>query len=344
MRRPLYGFSAAAILNLLIASCAPTTPDNRTVLKGAGSTFAAPLFKKWSQEYQNVDPTVLVDYDSVGSGAGQSRFVEGTVDFGVSEATLSPEQVSKVDRGVLMVPLAAGGIVLAYSPQGIPDGLRLPRSVYVDIFLGQIKSWNDPRIVAANPAVSLPHRAIEPIVRLDSSGTTYAFTSHLSAISPQWAKGPGIGKLVSWPSEYEKESGNDRLAGMIKQGYGAIGYVEYGTARAAGLHMANLENKRGEFVRPSVESARLALSCVGYEPEQLAALHDPDASGAYPIVTCIWLIVYKHYGSPERADAVNRFVHWSLTNGQKYNDALGYVPLTTHVASNALQSIDETGP
>lgn len=344
MKRSRSGLLAVAMLSLSVASCAPATPDTRLVLHGAGSTFAAPLFKKWTDEYQAIDSAVLIDYDSVGSGEGQARFVDGAVDFGVSEVILSADQVQTVKRGALLVPLAAGVIVLAYSPQEIPDGLKLPRDVYVDIFLGKINAWDDPRIVAANPGVSIPNRQIQRIVRRDSSGATYAFTSHLSAISDAWRNGPGVGKIVKWPHEYEKEPGNERVAGSIQKGSGAIGYVEYGAARAAGLHIARLENKRGEYIKPSSDSARLALASVGSQPDRLVALHDPDASGVYPIVTCTWLMVYKHYGDQKRAEAMKRFVRWGLTDGQKYCESLGLAPLSTENVFNALKIIDQVGP
>jgi phosphate transport system substrate-binding protein len=313
------------------------------VMLGAGSTFAAPLFKKWIDEYRASQPDLLVEYDSVGSGEGQTRFEAGTVDFAVTDAALGEDRLVRIARGGLMLPITAGSIALAYNPQGLVDGLKLPREVYCDIFLGKINRWNDPRIASANPGVALPDQPINRIVRLDSSGTTHAFTSHLSAISDAWRTGPGSGKLVAWPADHQKFAGNDRVAGMVKLTYYSLGYVEYGTARAAGLYMAQLENKQGEFVRPSVASARVSLVSIG-GADRLAEIHDPQASQGYPIVTCTWLLAYKRYESAQRAQDVKSFARWCLTAGQQASESIGYVPLADEVAKRSLTIVDQIGP
>ena len=171
-------------------------------ISGAGATFPAPLYKRWMIDFREARPDLNFTYDAVGSGEGIQRFLAGEVDFGASDAAMSDKDLAKVDpkRGALMIPMTAGMVVLAYNIPGVGEGLTLARDVYPDIFAGKIKSWNDPRIRATNPGVSLPDKQILTVVRRDSSGTTFAFTNHLGTASPWWAKeGPGIGKLIDWP-------------------------------------------------------------------------------------------------------------------------------------------------
>ena len=163
-------------------------------MRGAGSTFAAPLYKKWIEEYVVAHPNVSIAYDAVGSGEGVKRFIADTVDFAGSDEILTTAEASKAREGTLMVPVTAGMIALAYNVPGVNSEIKLPRDVYVDIFAGKIRQWDDPRIKAANPGISFPHIDIAIVARQDSSGTTAAFTHHLGAI-PAWrAAGMGVGK------------------------------------------------------------------------------------------------------------------------------------------------------
>ena len=175
-------------------------PPESITIKGAGSTFVGPLFRKWCEQYHKQHPNVVVDYDVVGSGEGTKRFLEGTVDFGASDAALTDEEIASVKRGAVLIPVTAGSIVLAYNPEGLPPQLKLSRSVYADIFLGKITRWDDDRIAAINPGATFPKREIALVVRQDGSGTTFAFTNHLSAINEEWRKGPGAHTSIAWPA------------------------------------------------------------------------------------------------------------------------------------------------
>lgn len=314
--------------------------EGEIVINGAGSTFAAPLYEEWGEHFAKLHPDVHVEYDAVGSGDGQARFLQRAVDFGASDAPLTSEQLNGVDGGGLMIPVAAGGIVVAYNTKDLPNGLKLPRDVLADIFLGKITAWNDSRIAAANPGVSLPKRDISRIVRSDSSGTTQAFSGHLSSISDAWRSGPGTGKRVSWPGSFQTASGNDNVAGMVKLTDGAVGYVEYGTAKVAGLGMASLENKRGKFVTPSRESIRTALS--QGDAASLSVSADSDGEGSYPIVTGTWHLTY-HRGDAKRMDALRSFVAWCLTDGQEAGEALEFVRLPEVTLSAARQDAEGIG-
>jgi phosphate transport system substrate-binding protein len=185
--------SAAAPAHRAIAATAES-------LSGAGSTFSALLYQQWIKSYSTEHPAVSIIYDAVGSGEGVSRFIAGSVDFGASDVALSNSEIAKVSKGVVMVAATAGMVVLAYNLPGMPSTLKLPRDVYSGIFSGAIRRWDDPRIQQANPGLVLPHRDIAIVARQDSSGTTYAFTSHLAAIDTGWrARGLGVGKLVEGP-------------------------------------------------------------------------------------------------------------------------------------------------
>ena len=195
-------------LTLALAAAAAVLPADRTdaamndaSLRGAGSTFSAALYKQWIATYHQEHPQVSITYDAVGSGEGVRRFVAGSVDFGATDVALSDREAAEISRGAIMVASTAGMVVLAYNVPGLRGELKLPRDVYPGILSGQIRRWDDPRIQTANPGVSLPHLNIVVVARQDSSGTTYALTNHLAAISLAWREqGLGIGKLVEWPA------------------------------------------------------------------------------------------------------------------------------------------------
>ncbi len=271
----------------------------------------------------------------VGSGEGTKRFLEHTVDFGASDAALTDEQMAGVKAGARLVPVTAGIVVLAYNLPGLTAPLKLTRDVYTDIFAGKIREWGDPRLVALNPGLKLPKQTITLVGRQDSSGTTYALSNHLSAVSAEWRdRGPGVGKVVDWPGHAMMARGNEGVASRIKISQGSIGYVEYGFAKRLGLPMAHLQNRAGRFVEPGPRSGQAALAAgVKQMPGNLRAfLPDPDGEDAYPIVTFTWLLLYGQYAEAEKAAALKRFVDWSLTEGQSYSGELGYIPLPADVA------------
>jgi len=315
-------------------------------LRGAGATFPAPLYKKWIAVYQAAHQTVSIAYEAVGSGEGVKRFLAETVDFAGSDEILSDGDAARVENGAATVPVTAGTIVLAYNIPGVTGELRLPRDVYADIFAGTIRRWNDPRIQLANPDLRLPARDIALVARLDSSGTTAAFTRHLAAVDPSWrTRGLGVGKLIAWPQQTMLASGNEGVAARIKISEGAIGYVEYGFAKRLNLPMAALQNKSGAFVTASEASAQLALSARVVQVNELErSVVDPPAAGAYPIVSYSWLFLYRHYRDPGRSRAVRDFVGWGLADGQQYGVEFGYIPLSADVIAlgqNVLDTVEK---
>jgi phosphate transport system substrate-binding protein len=259
-------------------------PPGTIQLRGAGSTFAAPLQKKWIEAYQKRHPDVVVSYEANGSGEGTKQFLAGAVDFGASDAALSDEEMANVTLGVQLVPVMAGSIVLAYNLDNLGGPLKLSRAVYTDIFLGKITAWDDPRIRAINPGLKLPRQDTTLVVRQDGSGTTYAFTNHLSAISEEWREsGPGVGRLIAWPRPAMTVPGNEGVAGRIKLSKGSIGYVEYGIAQRGELAMAWLENKAGVFIQPHGGSGLATLLNVQMPDNLRVFAPDPEGEESYPM-------------------------------------------------------------
>jgi phosphate transport system substrate-binding protein len=316
-------------------------PPGSIQLHGAGATFPAPLYKKWLEEHRKRRPDVLLSYDAIGSGEGTKQFIAGAVDFGASDAAMSDSQIAEVKRGVQLLPVVAGSIVLAYNLEGLGGDLRLTREVYVDIFLGKITRWDDLRIKRINPDLKLPSSDIALVVRQDGSGTTYAFTNHLSAVSEGWRdRGPGVATLVDWRGNAMAARGNEGVAGRIKMSKGSIGYVEYGIARRGGLSMAWLENKAGQFIEPHGGSG-LATLINTTLPENLRVFFpDPEGQDSYPIVTYSWLLLYKQYEDPQKLVALKQYVKWCLTAGQEYNESLGFVRLPPQVIVRAMDALD----
>lgn len=345
--RPLTALVVAAALALCVVACernAPEPPKADVQISGAGATFPAPLYQKWLEEYNKTHTDKAVFYDPVGSGDGVRKFVKQQVDFGASDAAMTDEEITRVERGVKLIPATAGIIVLAYNLKGLNAPLKLPRDVYLDMFAGKITAWNDPRIKEANPNLNLPATNIVLVSRLDSSGTTFAFTNHLSAVNKAWRdRGPGVGKLVKWPANTMTARGNEGVAGRVKISDGSIGYVEYGYAQRAGLSLAWLENKAGRFIEPSPANGQAALA--NSEADMPANLRlflpDPPGEASYPLVTYTWMLLYGQYPEAAKGALVKDFVKWGLLDGQQYSKDLGFCNLPSRIASLATKAVDE---
>jgi phosphate transport system substrate-binding protein len=344
-RPPLFALAVA----LAVSGCTevkPTHPEGTVVLHGAGATFPNPLYKQWCEEYHKSHSDVAVEYAAVGSGEGVKRFLSEEVDFGASDGALTDAQMKEVRRGAQLVPMTAGAIAVIYNLPGVEAPLKLKRDVYVDIFLGNIKYWNDPRIQASNPGVDLPQTGIARVARQDSSGTTFAFTNHLSAISEKWRNGPGVGYKVAWPGSTMLAQGNEGVAARVKHAIGAVGYVEYGYAHRLGLVSADLENKEGAFVSPSGKNGLAALRDAQLPANFREFFPDPAGKEAYPIVTYTWLLLYRQYPDSKKGNALKQFVTWCLHDGQQFNEKLGYIRLPSAVANDATRAVEaiQAGP
>jgi phosphate transport system substrate-binding protein len=314
-------------------------------LTGAGASFPAPLYQNWFVQMNKGLPQVQVNYQSVGSGAGVEQFTAKTVDFGASDVAMKDEEIAALDDNVLLLPMTAGSIVIAYNLPGV-EGLKLTREAYVDILMGKISTWNDPKITEANPDLDLPDQPITVVHRSDGSGTTGVFTKHLSAISPEWESTIGEGKTVEWPTtgNFVGGKGNEGVTAQIKQTPGAIGYVEYGYAAQNNIPTALLENKSGNFVEATAESASETLAAVELPENLRAFISDPEGENSYPIVSYTWLLAYKTYDDPNKAIAMEAMVEYGLTEGQKQSEALGYIPLPDNVVEKVAAAADAISP
>jgi phosphate transport system substrate-binding protein len=332
--------------SLLLAATVQPAGSAELSLHGAGSTFASLLYKKWIQAYRSVLPQVAITYDPVGSGEGVARFIAEDVDFAGSDVLMSDQEIAKVRNGVAMVPTTAGMIALAYNLPGVSAEIKLARDVYADIFAGTIKRWDDARIAATNPGVTMPHLDITRVARLDSSGTTAVFTEHLATIESRWRDlGLGVGKLIEWPAGTMLASGSEGVAARIKLSEGAIGYVEYGFPKRLGLAAAALQNKAGKFVLPTASSGQQALAAAAMPAlkDLGASVVDPAGAEAYPIVSYSWIAINRKYAEPSKGTTLREFVVWGLTNGQGEGVGLGYVPLAASVISLSKQTLGAAG-
>jgi len=323
-------------------------PAGGVLLKGAGATLPSPLYKEWFAAYQSGHPDTAVAYDSVGSGEGIRRFLgknvkpEELVDFGASDAAMRDEEIAQSPKGVLLLPMTAGAVVLAYNLPDFDGELRLSRKAYTGIFLGEIKNWSDRQIAQDNPGRKLPKLTMATVVRQDGSGTTYAFTKHLDAISDRWRSRYGAATLVDWPGNAMRAPGNEGVAARINQSVGSIGYVSYEFARKLKLKFATLENRSGHFVTLTGQSSEAALASAELPNNLRLFMPDPPAADAYPMVTFSWILLYTNYADAKKAKAIRELFRWCLSDGQNSASQLGYVKLPPNITARALTAL-ETG-
>ena len=355
----LRGFSrtlvvSAAVLLVACSSGDDTVVENTAelVIRGAGATFPEPLYQKWIDSYDEQTPNVAFEYAGVGSGKGIAMFLAGKdpagevyggaeIDYGASDAAMSDADLEQVgERGAVMVPTTGGMVVLAYNLPGV-DTLMLSREAIEGIFSGEIKHWQDERITATNPDIDFPRRAVTPVVRRDSSGTTYIITSHFAEAFPAWRDGPGVGKQIDWPGSTMAVNYNEGVAQRVNITEGGIGYMEFQFAKRLGLPMATLQNKTGGYMAPTAAAGSAALGSAPEVPEDLRVfVPDPPDADAYPIVGYTWLLLYQQYPHAEKRDALKDAVLWSLTQGQPIAEDMGYIPLPADMVRLARAKVE----
>ncbi|MFN8471611.1 MAG: phosphate ABC transporter substrate-binding protein PstS [Anaerolineae bacterium] len=311
-------------------------------LTGAGATFPQPLYTRWFSDYNKLT-NVKVNYQGVGSGAGITQFTENTVNFGASDAPMTDAQLkTAVDKNgaVLHIPTAFGAVVVTYNVEGITQPLNLSADTVGGMMLGTITNWNDPKIAAENPGVTLPDTPIVTVHRSDGSGTTNAFTSWLSAANPDWKSKVGAGTTVNWPTGLGAQ-GNAGVAGEIKNNPNSVGYVEQIYAEQNKMPMANIKNKAGKFVTPSLASVEAAMAnSISNVPDDLRfSIIDAAGDTSYPISTPTWLLVYQNLKDEAVATALTRMLWWAETDGQKINHDLGYAQVPPELKAKALAKI-----
>ena len=311
-------------------------------LTGAGATFPYPLYSKWFNEYAT-KTGVKINYQSIGSGGGIRQLSEQTVDFGATDAPMSDAELAKAKGGaVLHIPTVLGAVVVTYNVPGLSRALRLDGATLADVFLGKITKWNDVRLAALNPGIKLPATDILVVHRSDGSGTSYVFTDYLSAVSSAWAAKPGKGKEVQWPVGLGAK-GNEGVAGQVKQTPGSIGYVELAYAKQNKLAYADLRNAKGQFVTPSIQAVTAAAAGAAARlpsnTDYRVSVVNAAGSGAYPISSFTWLLVYRTQTDAAKGKQLVDFVRWALTDGEKSAAALDYAPLPAAMARQLVRQL-----
>jgi phosphate transport system substrate-binding protein len=327
------------ILAIALLTGVSATASAQLMINGAGATFPYPIYSKWFDEYAKVDPSVRFNYQSIGSGGGQKQILAQTVDFGASDGPMSDDNLAKAPGKLLHIPTVAGADVVAYNLPGNP-ALKLDGDTIAGIFLGQIKKWNDPKITALNPGVTLPDQEIVVVHRSDGSGTTYIWTDYLSKISPEWKTKVGTNTSVNWPTGIGGK-GNEGVAGQIKQTPGALGYVELIYAVQNKMPYADVKNSAGNFVKPSLESVTAALATADIPDDFRFSMTNAPGQDAYPIAGATWLLVYQQQKDAAKGKKLVEFLKWSLTDGEKMAKDLQYAPLPESVQQRVLKRIDE---
>lgn len=315
--------SATALLGLL------AVPAVAQQLTGAGATFPNPIYTKWFDAY-NKKTGVQINYQSIGSGGGIRQYTEGTVDFGATDGPMTMEQMTAVQGKVLHIPTVLGAVVLTYNlPSLGTTQLKLDGPVVADIFLGKVPKWNDRRIAASNPGVSLPNVDILVAHRSDGSGTSYIFTDFLSKVSSEWKEKVGNATAVNWPAGLGAK-GNEGVTQQVKQTEGSIGYVELIYAVANKLGYAQVKNAAGKYVVPSLESVTTAAASAKFDAKTDFRVSITNAPGAdsYPISSFTWLLVRPDTKDLAKAKALKTFLEWMITaDAQKMAADLAYAPL-----------------
>ena len=293
---------------------------------GAGASFVYPVMSKWSADYAKASGT-KINYQSIGSGGGIAQIKAATVDFGSSDAPLKPEELAK--HGLGQFPSVIGGVVPVINVPGVPAGaLKLDGELLADIFLGKVKKWDDPRIVALNGGVKLPSKKITVVHRSDGSGTTFNFVNYLSKVSPEWKEQVGEGTSVKWPTGIGGK-GNEGVAAYVKQIGGGIGYVEMSYALQNKMSYSRLKNRAGNFIVPSDESFQAAAASAEWKDAKDFYLIMTNAPGeqSWPITATNFILMYKQPKDAAGAKSAKEFFAWAYANGDAQAKALDYVPL-----------------
>jgi len=302
---------------------------------GAGATFPYPLYTKMFDVYYK-EKGVKINYQSIGSGGGIRQIINKVVDFGASDAFVSDEDLKKMPAEILHIPICLGAVVLTYNLPGNPE-IKFTPEIISDIFLGRIKKWNDKKILEINPDIKFPDLEIIVVHRSDGSGTTFIFTDYLSKISKEWKEKVGAGTSVNWPIGIGGK-GNEGVSGLIKQMPGSIGYVELIYALQNNLPFGLIKNKKGKFIKPSIETVSNAAK-IDLPPDTRISITDTDAEDGYPISGFTYILVYKEQSyegrEKKRAEELVNLLWWMIHEGQEYTKPLHYAPLPPEAVSKA---------
>ncbi len=346
--RQLLAAAAVGMLALSAAACGSSSSSSSSggsasasgapsgSINGAGSTLAAPVYEQWGSELSSKG--ITLNYQAVGSGAGISQWEAGTSSFAGSDPPLKPSDIATASKkgSPVEIPTVLGAITVSYSLPGVKSGLKLDGATIADIFLGKVKTWDDPAIKSQNPGVSLPSTSITVVHRSDSSGTTKGFTQFLAAYSPEWASKVGSDKTVQWPIGTGAK-GNSGVAAAVKQTPGSIGYVEQAYALQNNFTFAAVKNKAGSYVAPTLASTTAAADNIAIPSNLAISTINAPGAGTYPIVSQTFVVIYqdmcKAGVSKGEAQRIVAFLKYGLSSGQQVAQQLSYAPLPAKVIS-----------
>jgi phosphate transport system substrate-binding protein len=336
------GVSACGSDNKSSSSTGSSGSSSSATLNGAGSTFAAPIYQQVGSDLKGKGLTV--NYQSIGSGAGVSQFTAGTVDYAGSDPSLKPAEAAAIKKSPpIQVPFALGAITASYNLPGVKSGLKLDGKTLADIYLAKIKTWNDPAIASQNPGLKLPATKITVVHRSDSSGTTKGWAQFLADYSPEWNKGPGVDKDVKWPTGTGAK-GNEGVAAQVKQTEGAIGYVEQAYALQNGFTFADVKNKAGKYIAPTLESTSAAADGITIPKDLGISTIDSPNPSAYPIASQTFVIGYsdpcKAGLSQGKAKGLKQLMTYLIGDGQSTIKKLSYAPIPATLQSKNQQVVD----
>jgi phosphate transport system substrate-binding protein len=330
----LSGVLAAVVVGGLVTARAAL------LINGAGATFPYPIYSKWFDEFRKKYPDAAINYQSIGSGGGIRQVLEGTVDFGATDGPMTEEQLGQAKTPILHLPTVLGAVVATHNVPGV-EKIKLTPEALAGIFLGKVIMWNDPPIAKENPGVNLPAAAIVPVHRSDGSGTSFVFTDYLSKVSPEWEKTVGRGTSVNWPVGIGGK-GNEGVTGLVKQTPNSIGYVELVYALQNKLPYADVRNRAGRYVAPTLETVTAAASSAAAKmPEDFrVSITDPASPDAYPISSFTWLLIPTRIPDKDKGTAIKNFLSWMLTDGQTMAAPLNYAPLPPAVVEMEKRALD----
>ena len=311
-------------------------PGGAVRLQGAGATFPNPLYQKWLSEYGKAHADIKIDYQSIGSGGGIKQIKEQTVDFGASDAPMKDEDLKSAPGELLHIPTVLGAVVITYNLQGVSQPLRFSPDVIADIFLGKLKRWDDARIKADNPGVTLPAADITVVHRSDGSGTSAVFTDYLSKVSPEWKEKVGAGTSPNWPVG-QGGKGNEGVTGQVKNQPNTVGYVELAYAVQNKLPVALVRNASGNFVEPSLDAVTAAAAeSLPTTPEDLrVSITNAGGATAYPVSSYTYILAYKDQKDAAKGKALVDFLWWGIHDGERFAKELLYAPLPAEIVKRA---------
>jgi phosphate transport system substrate-binding protein len=320
----------AGVALVMAGSMSAASAAEVTDINGAGATFPYPVYAKWAESYAKLKG-VRLNYQSIGSGGGIKQISAKTVDFGASDAPLTPEKLDKI--GLMQFPMVMGGVVPVINVPGLePGSVKLSSEALADIYLGKIKKWDDAKIASLNPGVNLPSRKITVVHRSDGSGTTWIFTNYLTKVSKDWANKVGNDKSVAWPTGVGGK-GNEGVASYVGRIKGAIGYVEYAYALQNKMNYVKLRNHDGNYVKPDSASFQAAAGNADWAHADgfYMVLTDQPGAKSWPITGATFILVYNQQDKPDNGRAVLKFFDWSYRHGGKMAENLDYVPMPESV-------------